>query len=56
MSETSTFSPSRGKCESCKQVRSLRDGLCHECEQAERDAAVETDENGEEWVPGGYIL
>ena len=52
-----TFNPRGGKCNGCGYDRSLRDGLCHECEQAERDAAVVlVDENGEEWIPGGYRL
>jgi len=46
----------REHCENCGNSRSLRDGLCHECEQAERDASVITDENGYEWVPGGFRL
>lgn len=52
----SNFDPRGGKCESCGKTRSLNDGLCHECEQAERDASVLVDENGEEWTPGGYAL
>ena len=52
-----TFNPRGGKCNGCGYDRSLRDGLCHECEPAERDAAVVlVDENGEEWIPGGYRL
>jgi len=37
----SNFDPNGGKCDSCGLYRSLRDGMCHECEQAERDAADE---------------
>jgi hypothetical protein len=45
------------RCENCNQRRTLNDaGLCHECEQAEREAAVIVDENGDEWTPGGYGL
>lgn len=52
----STFNPRDGICDNCHKQRSLRDGLCHECEQAARDAAVIVDENGDEWTPGGYRL
>ncbi len=45
-----------GVCEGCDNVRSLRDGLCHECEQMLREQSVEVDANGEEWTPGGYAL
>jgi hypothetical protein len=56
-SKFSKFQPESDCCDTCGRVRTLRDGLCHECEQAERDAApVEIDENGEEWTPGGYAL
>ena len=34
-----SFDPRGDKCESCKQTRSLNDGLCHECEQMEFKAA-----------------
>jgi predicted amidophosphoribosyltransferase len=50
------FDPRGGKCDNCGKHRSLCDGICHECEQAERDAAVIVDEHGEEWTPGGYRL
>jgi len=33
-----SFDPRGGKCKICKQHRSLNDGLCHECEQADLDA------------------
>jgi recombinational DNA repair protein RecR len=52
----STFDPRGGKCDVCGLHRSLRDGICHECEQTERDASVMVDENSEEWTPGGYRL
>lgn len=41
----SSFNPRGGKCDSCGKDRSLRDGLCHECEQAERDKAAEVEES-----------
>lgn len=45
------------KCEKCGEHRTLNGaGLCHQCEQAEREAATVTDENGEQWTPGGYRL
>ena len=49
------FDPRSGHCERCNRLRSLCDGLCHECEQAEHDATVIL-VDGEEWVPGGYRL
>lgn len=56
MPTKNSFDPRGGICELCEQWRSLRDGLCHECEQAGRDAAMIVDENGEEWTFGGFRL
>ena len=65
MTNRKSFDPRGGKCESCKQTRSLNDGLCHECEQAEIDAArcgICGDDrtvcqcDGGPYVPGGYRL
>lgn len=39
-------------CNACGKVRILRDGLCHECEQAERDAAIEQLDDDEYVAPG----
>lgn len=44
-------------CEVCGQTRTCNaSGLCHRCqvEADERDVIV--DEDGEEWVPGGFRL
>ena len=46
-----------GRCDTCGRVRTLNGaGLSHECDQAEREAATITDENGDDWTPGGYAL
>jgi hypothetical protein len=50
------FNPRGGKCDICNKDRSLKDGICHECEQSKIDSSIIIDENGEEWVPGGYRL
>jgi len=50
----SNFDLRNGKCDTCGKVRSLRDGLCHECEQAERDAALEL-AGDDEWVAPGLV-
>lgn len=45
------------KCSNCGQKRTCNDaGLCHECQQADNEASVIVDENGQEWVPGGFRL
>jgi hypothetical protein len=64
MDTQSTFNPRGGKCESCGKNRSLKDGLCHECEQSEIDAercaiCGETTGchcDGGPYIPGGYRL
>lgn len=44
-------------CEKCGNRRTVNDAcLCHECEQAEREASVVVDENGQEWTVGGFAL
>ena len=61
----STFNSNGGKCDSCGSNRSLRDGLCHECEQSERDSCPcvecnlsqsECSCDGGPFVPDGYRL
>jgi hypothetical protein len=60
-----SFAPRDGKCEDCGETRSLKDGLCHECTQAEIDASNCAECNltqsacvceGGPWIPGGYRL
>jgi hypothetical protein len=60
-----SFNPRGGKCNSCGKARSLKDGICAECEQSERDACKCVECNSEQdscvcvggpWVPGGYRL
>lgn len=62
---SSSFAPRDGKCDSCGLTRSLKDGICHECEVNERDACpcVECTQSqeaciceGGPWIPGGYQL
>jgi len=61
----SNFNPRGGRCDSCGEHRSLHDGLCHECEQSERESCncVECGKTqdacgceGGPWTPGGYRL
>jgi hypothetical protein len=47
-----SFDPRGGQCDVCGKHRSLRNGLCHECEQAERDAALELAGDDEYVAPG----
>lgn len=53
------------ECLCCGNVRTLQDGQCHECNQAELDATgcVECGKKQEDcecvggpWIPGGYRL
>lgn len=44
-------------CEDCGQERTCNGaGLCHECQQSSNENSVIVDEEGQEWVPGGYAL
>ena len=65
MANRKSFDPRGGKCESCGEVRSLNDGLCHECEHNEIEAqrcGICGDDgtvcqcDGGPYIPGGYRL